>query len=256
MKKLLLLIIGLQTLFGATNANAWGKKGHDMVAEIAFKNLDRKTKKLVLESLDGLSIQEAANWMDDMRKDKNYNYMKSYHYINIDKGSEVEEVEGDNILYIVNKTIKELQHKQTLSKEEIRVKVLMLFHLIGDLHQPLHVGYGADKGGNSAQVNYLDKGTNLHALWDFGIIEGKNITLKQCLHANKYSKTEIEQLQEINVLNWAKESRNFLDRVYNTNGNIISDDYAIQNVPIITSQIQKAGIRLAGILRMVFNPEG
>jgi hypothetical protein len=82
-----------------------------------------------------------------------------------------------------------LEHKDTLGKAKIKLKILYLFHLIGDLHQPLQLGYGHDKGGNTVQLNYKDKGTNLHSFWDSGIIYYKRITLSDCLQAQTYSAT-------------------------------------------------------------------
>ena len=41
---------------------------------------------------------------------------------------------------------------------------------MGDLHQPLHAGYLDDRGGNSYQVQYFTRGSNLHAVWDAGLI--------------------------------------------------------------------------------------
>jgi len=231
---------------------AWGNKGHAFVAEVAFKYLDRKTKKTVLQYLDGMTIEEAANWMDNIKKDHSYDYMKPYHYANFDKGTNVIEVNGDNIVYQLNKTIAELRNKQKLSKEEIKTKIEILLHLVGDLHQPLHVGYGSDKGGNSAQINYRDKGTNLHSFWDYGIIESKNITLKDCLKSNKFCKKEIRNIQQINVVLWSVESRGLLDQIYNTGGNKVSDEYVNTNAVLIENQILKAGIRLAAVLKEVF----
>ena len=242
---LTLILLPLKTL-------AWGKEGHALVAEVAFKYMDRKTKKIVLEYLDGMTIEDAANWMDDVKKDHSYDYMNAYHYVNFDKGAPVEEKEGANIIYQLDTTIKELQNKNNLSKAAINSKIKILFHLMGDLHQPLHVGYGDDKGGNTMQINYNFKGTNLHALWDFGIIESKNISLPDCLKARQYSKNEIKALQEINVVNWAKDSRSYLAAIYNTGGNKITEEYADSSVPVIENQILKAGIRLAGVLNEVF----
>jgi hypothetical protein len=74
-----------------------------------------------------------------------------------------------NIMYQLDQTLKALKNKDMLSKAEIKLKILCLFHFIGDLHQPLHVGYGHDKAGNTVQLNYKRKGTNLHSFWDSGI---------------------------------------------------------------------------------------
>ncbi len=71
---------------------------------------------------------------------------------------------------------------------------------MGDLHQPLHMGYGNDKGGNKMQINYNFRGTNLHSLWDSGIIEYKKIILPDCLKANTYSKNEIKAIQDVDVV--------------------------------------------------------
>ena len=230
---------------------AWGKKGHAYVAEVAFSYLDENTKKTVLEYLNGTTIEDAANWMDNVRSDHSYDYMKPFHYADFEKNEAVVEASGDNIIHELKTTIKELKNRKNLSKEEIKTKIQIIFHLIGDLHQPLHVGYGSDKGGNSLQLRYNDKGTNLHSLWDSGIIEKKEITLQDCMK-EPFSKKELRKINKINVLNWSKESRGFLDTVYNTGGNNITDEYATQNAILIESQIHKAGIRLAAVLTAIF----
>lgn len=242
----------LSLLLSPTNTFAWGNKGHAMVAEVAFNYMEENTKKEVLKYLDGMTIQEAANWMDNVKSDHSYDYMRSYHYVNIDKGANVVETNGANIIYQLSTTIKELQNKKNLSNQEINTKIKILFHLMGDLHQPLHVGYGEDKGGNTMQVNYNYRGTNLHSLWDSGIIDYKKITLQDCLKANNYSKNEIRAIQYTNVINWATDTRAYLPQIYKTGGNKINDEYVDACVPIIENQILKAGIRLAGVLNEVF----
>ena len=253
MNKALITLAFLLTLIIFPNKTfAWGKKGHALVAQVAFTYLDENTKKVVLQYLDGMTIEEAANWMDNIKSDHSYDYMKPYHYVNFDKGAKVVELNGDNIIYQLNETIKELRNKKNLSKEEISTKIKILFHLIGDLHQPLHVGYGSDKGGNTMQINYNGKGTNLHSLWDSGIIESKGITLQDCLKSTKFCKYKLWKIKKIKVINWSMESRSLLDPIYNTGGNKISDEYVNKNAALIETQIHKAGIRLASVLKEVF----
>ena len=69
-----------------TKTFAWGSRGHAYVAEVAFHYLDSQTKKNVMNYLDGMSIEEAANWMDAIKSDHTNDYMKPYHYIDIEKG--------------------------------------------------------------------------------------------------------------------------------------------------------------------------
>lgn len=43
-------------VFCILNQNAWGSKGHAMVAQVAFHYLDYSAKRNVLSYLDGMSI--------------------------------------------------------------------------------------------------------------------------------------------------------------------------------------------------------
>ena len=49
-------------------------------------------------------------------------------------------------------------------------------HLVADVHQPLHAGYADDRGGNRHQLQAFGRGTNVHALWDSGLIENMGLT--------------------------------------------------------------------------------
>lgn len=242
---IVLLILPVKTF-------AWGKKGHSIVAEVAFNYLDTNTKSNLLKYLDGMSIEDASNWMDDMRDDHSYDYMKPYHYVNFEKGAIVKVSSGNNLLSVLTNTINDLKNYKSFNKEEVKMKICILFHLVGDLHQPLHVGYGEDKGGNTMQINYNGYGTNLHSFFDSGIIKSKNITLQDCLKSNKFSTAEIKNIQNINVQEWATQSRSNLDEIYNFSGHIVSDEYVNKNTTVIESQLLKAGLRLASVLNEVF----
>jgi hypothetical protein len=250
MKNIFFLIAFL--ILSITNGFAWGHLGHSLVAQVAFNNLDTKTKQTVLKYLNGMSIEDAANWMDTMRSDKNYNYMKPYHYVDFEQGAAVIEPSGDNIISILNKTLKDLDNNKNLSNEEIRTNLLYLFHLVGDLQMPLHVGYKNDKGGNTVQVSFFGRNTNLHALWDSDIIEYKNLTLADIMKMNTYKPNELAAIKQIDIINWAKDSRKYLKNAYKLNDSKISDIYIDDNFPIIKLQILKGGLRLAAILEHYF----
>ena len=253
MKTLKIIILLILLVLIPVNSYSWGEKGHAFVAEIAFKYLDKNTKKMVRDYLDGMTIEEAANWMDVIKKDKKYDNLKALHYVNFEKNEEVKNICCDNIISALTTCILNLKNYKNLSKEDVKTNLCYLFHLMGDLHQPLHIGYGSDKGGNTFQVHFDGKGTNLHALYDYKIIEFKKVSFKQCLKEKNYSKTEIDAIQKIDVVNWATDSRKYLGTIYNVENNIISDDYVNENLPIIKSQIHLAGIRLAGVLKEVFS---
>jgi len=247
--------IGLVLLFFVLSNNqvsAWGKKGHSLIAEVAFKYMDEKTKQNVLSYLNGMSIQETSIWMDEMRSDPKYDYMKPYHYVNIRKGFPVKSVEGDNIINTLNTTFSQLNGIDKMSNDEIKFNLLMLFHLVGDLHQPLHVGYSEDKGGNTVQISFFGNGTNLHSLWDTGIIEYKNLSLEEVLELNKYDTNELTKIKSLDILSWVLDVRSNLDAVYDFKSNKLNDVYVDANYPLLKLQILKAGIRLASVLEYYF----
>ena len=232
---------------------AWGKRGHELVAEIAFTFLDDSTKQIVKKYLGNLSIEEAANWMDDERSNSYYNYMRTWHYLDIDKG-EVYTPSGErNILTVLHSAITDLKQYKTLKKKDIKRDLLLIFHLIGDLHQPLHTGYAIDKGGNTIEVTSPYVGGNLHSVWDTQILEYKNITLDSCLQTYAALNTaEVAEIKKINELKWMYQSRSLLDTVYSFNNNFLDKNYIESNTTVIKKQLVMAGIRLASILNEVF----
>ncbi len=242
-------------LFPINKANAWGSRGHAYIAEIAFKYLDPQTRKNVMYYLDGMTIEEAANWMDTIKSDEANDHMRKWHYINIEKGSK-EMPTQDNVVTIIIQTLKELDNKSNLSKEEIKLKILYLFHLIGDLHQPLHVGYGSDKGGNNIKLIFVNKGdSNLHSVWDSGIIESTNTILSDIIKVNTYTPEQVVNVKKIDVIGWAAQSRGYLKNVYKINDTKINDFYVNENIKIVKSQLLDAGLRLASVLEKYFSKD-
>lgn len=230
---------------------AWGKRGHELVAQIAFHFLDQPTKDLVKKYLGNLSIEEAANWMDDERGNSYYNYMRTWHYLDIDKGESYDTKSTErNILTILHSAIVELRQYKTIKRKDIKRDILLIFHLIGDLHQPLHTGYAIDKGGNTIEISSPVVGGNLHSVWDTQILEYKNITLDSCLKTYATLDTaEVLEIKKINELKWMYQSRSLLDTVYNFQNNYLDRNYIDRNIIVIKKQLVIAGLRLASILQ-------
>ncbi|MBW4891622.1 S1/P1 nuclease [Mucilaginibacter sp. HMF5004] len=247
-----LLVISLTA--SINNVFAWGKAGHQMVAEVAFNYLDAATKAKILQALNSYNIEQAATWMDDVRGDASLGYMKSWHFVNIDKGA-VYKTHGSDAAFQLNRVITALMHKATLTADTVKRDLLILFHLMGDLHQPLHVGYGTDLGGNKATVSFLGKpNNNLHHVWDGDIIYNKKIKLADCIKANStYTPAQIAAIQKVDVMAWLTQSRAYLNtNVYTFQNATISQAYIDHNAPVIEKQIGIAGLRLAGILKAAF----
>ena len=256
MKKGIAALLFIIILVSASERSmAWGKKGHELVAEIAFKFLNDSTKKIVKGYLGNLSIEEAANWMDDERGNTYYNYMRTWHYLDIDKGQNYTPSSERNIITVLHSAIVELRLYKTIKRKDTKRDLLLIFHLVGDLHQPLHTGYADDKGGNSVEITSPAVSGNLHSVWDTQIIDAKNITLDSCMQLYATLDTaEIEDLKKINELKWMYQSRSLLDTVYSFKNNFLDQHYIDNNALIIKKQLVKGGIRLAAILNEVFGP--
>ena len=247
---MLLLCCNLKTM-------AWGKTGHELVAKVAFQILDDSTQKIVKQYLGNITIEEAANWMDMEKSNSYYNYMRSWHYLDIDKGEKYPNDSERNILSVLHSAVSELRdYKKTgLSKKEIKYRLLLIFHLVGDLHQPLHTGYAIDKGGNTIQVSSPNVSGNLHSVWDTQILEFKRVNLDTCMKIYAaMSKNDIAKYSKIEEMKWMYESRSYLDKVYSFENNFLDKNYIDNNVLIIQKQLVVAGIRLASIFTEIFNP--
>ncbi len=250
MRNLRYFLLPLLCLYLPLNTFAWGAEGHKMIASIAYQFLDKSVKDSVDKYLDGVSIQEASVWMDVIRSDHSFDYMKPMHYVNVEKGEEYKQVTGDNIINELTDVVERLHDNKSRTKWGVKGDLEILIHLVGDMHQPLHVGYGKDKGGNTVQVTFFDRGTNLHKLWDSELIERGRITKEDCLKLmSKYSKSEVE---ENDLLKWMQQSRANLPAVYAFSDNKLGQDYLDKNIPIVEKQILFGGLRLAHLLNTIF----
>ncbi|XZF14530.1 S1/P1 nuclease [Chitinophagaceae bacterium MMS25-I14] len=254
MKKLILLFVaGCVALAMPQQTFAWGKTGHEIVAEIAMSQLNDPVKQKVLQRLGSLSPEGASTWMDEMRSNHDYDYMKPWHYINIDKGKDYSPTTDENIVNQLIAARRDLKHQQTICSDEVKTDMLEFFHLAGDLHQPLHTGYDADRGGNSVKLTFLGKESNLHWVWDDEIIQQQHITSDDCMQLlSKMTEAQKAAIGNIDIVAWMNESRSLLDKVYAFNGNTIDEAYCIRNRPIIEQQLVYAGIRLAALLNEAF----
>ncbi len=251
LKKFIFFVFFIVTL----KSYSWGEKGHKIVATIAKKCLTKQVLDSVNYYLKGMSFKDASVWMDKIKKDASYDSMKPWHYINIEKDKTYVAVEEPNVVNQLQAAITTLKLSGTeRTKDKINLALKIIFHLVGDLHQPLHDGYAEDRGGNNIKVKFISAETNLHKVWDTEIIEYDNISVKKCLkYINTMTNTEKGNAQIINVVSWMNQSRTYLDDVYNFENDKINKEYVQKNTPIIQKQLSLAGLRLASILFQNFS---
>lgn len=236
------------------NAYSWSKDGHQIVAEVAKHYLKKSVVDSVQKYLDTLSFGEAANWMDNLRSKPEFDYLKPWHYVNIPKDNTYVVTDKPNIINQLQFAIDNLKSKNKLTRDEISFNLKVIFHLVGDIHQPLHCGYFDDKGGNTVELNCLNHKDNLHHVWDKSMIESLKITTDTCLkYSNKLSRKIKKKIQKTPILSWVEESRVLLPAVYNFTNASIDENYMNQNKPLLIKQLSCAGLRLSYILNTVFD---
>ena len=131
----------------------------------------------------------------------------------------------------------------------------LLVHLIGDLHQPMHVGRLEDKGGNDIQLQWFREGTNLHKVWDSNMINEFGMTYTELadnlLNINKH---QIKKIQEGTIYDWVEESQDLANELYDSvePGEKIGYQYSYKYWNVLESQLQKGGLRLAKVLNALF----
>lgn len=256
MSKLACLTAGL--LVFAINGYSWGQKGHDVTCAIAEKHLSRKAKKQISEILDGKSIVYWANWMDNASHTPEYKYTKTWHYKNIDAGETYEQAaleEKGDVVRAINDLIEELKSGNQ-TKDEQALSLKFLVHLMGDLHCPMHMGHKSDLGGNRWQVQYFGRGSNIHSVWDSGLVESahKWTYTEWVDQIDTYSREENRKMVEGDPASWGEQTYEVCKRVYDATpvGSKLSYDYVSEWAPVAEMQLLRAGLRLAAVLNDIF----
>ena len=237
-------------------AFAWGPTGHRVIGAIAENHLSPNALKAVHQILGDESLAMAATWMDEIRSDRAYDYTRDWHWVTIPDGSTYaladKNPDGDAVEAIERMIVALKSDTLSPARKVFCLKVLV--HLVGDLHQPLHVGRGDDKGGNSFQVQWFHKGSNLHRVWDSGLIDEEGLSYSELSAALDHAdKQRVQQLVRGTVADWAQEDLEFRQRIYPPEkGADLGYEYKYTNWPLVEDQLLKGGIRLAGLLNAIF----
>jgi len=235
----------------------WGQNGHRVVGQLAEWHINSKTKKNIERILGHESLPMVANWMDEIKSDKNYDHTATWHWVTIPDGQDyektIQEETGDAyemLLVIIN----ELKSGKLSEKQE-REYLKMLVHIVGDLHQPLHVGRGDDRGGNNVKVTYFNQETNLHSVWDTKMIEGQNLSFTEIAkHLNRRAdKNTVKKYQNATPVDWLKEAMTLRPMVYDIpENNKLSYEYNYKYYDLVEERLLAGGLRLAGILNDIY----
>lgn len=237
-------------------AMAWGAIGHYVIGMLAEQQMNKKTVKKVEKILNNESISGVGVWMDNIRSDKAYDYTNTWHWVTTVDGiydPSIQEEKGD-AFKALHELIAHLKSEKLTASEE-RDQLRMLIHIVGDLHQPLHVGQPGDRGGNDVKIEFFKKQTNLHAIWDGDLIESKKMSYTEITRElqKRITPAMIQKYQNATPEHWLKEAVSYRPAIYNLpeNGKV-GYEYIYQNYHIVEERLTAAGIRLAKILEEIY----
>ncbi len=245
----------------STSTFALGQTGHRITGAIAERHINQHTKSAIEKILGSDTLTEVTNYADEMRTDPSdfwQHQARHYHYVTVPKGKKYSDEgvpkQGDAVFALDKYSKVILNPKSIKSEKQLALKFIV--HIIGDLHQPLHVGSGEDRGGNNVKLKFFRKDTNLHRIWDTGLIKQKHLSYSEWTNwlDREITTNDIKQWRSIDPLVWINENVKIRDSIY-PKSDSISFRYLYKNMPIMRLRLKQAGIRMAFFLDELFKKQ-
>lgn len=188
--KLSLILLIFLSFFQGNNTFAWSEMGHKLVGGIAEEVMSQDAKEMVRGIIGIEPLMVSALFPDQVRDDQrftsNYDY-SPFHFCEIPVGSTYQ----NRPTKVSKDCFSAMKYSQDLIKNpknqrEIKMIALRyLIHVVGDIHQPLHVGNGYDRGGNACKIQWQGKTMNFHSFWDTNIVDLMRLSYQQQLNMTR-----------------------------------------------------------------------
>ncbi|MGH9567268.1 MAG: S1/P1 nuclease, partial [Candidatus Angelobacter sp.] len=179
----------------------WGCSGHEIIALIAERqlgpNAQQQVQALLGEnalyapdlsrfcvhtSLSAGLMPFYSTWADDFREQDEETAVWHFWNVPIQAATPPAASQFCNHGCVVQAIQKQVTLLKSNVSDTAKARALaFIIHLVGDLHQPLHVSTNNDRGGNCVPVTFFDKmpqpaarGSfipNLHEIWDHDLPE-------------------------------------------------------------------------------------
>lgn len=241
----------------------WGYDAHRLICDIAWREMNPAARaaaqRILADDRPYERFSESCVWADEVRNDTAYARYVTAHYMNVPSGRErVDPAVDCAESYCVIEAIRDLTAEvanQTLPAPRRRDALRFLVHLVADIHQPMHVGRPEDRGGNDVPIRFFDEPTNLHALWDAGLVQralldpwdGRRLY-------ESIAPAEHAAWDDPDPVTWANESYRIVERQVYRNvepGAQLGNAYADRNAAIVELRIVQAGYRLGRLLNQL-----
>jgi hypothetical protein len=261
----LLFLLLVQSAWG------WGRFGHEVTGHLAWFELEPAAREAIEELLEGESLALATVWADEVRPDRPVT--APFHYINgpvnrLEPTDAHWNLERGNV-YSAILGYAEILANPERPRQERREALKFLVHFIGDLHQPLHAGFGEDRGGNDIPVVYNGELTNLHRYWDSTILVPHSSRYSSAEYAailfHAHGRDERRRWTSIkDPKDWVREARTWIfaglyppprvdqEAVIEGPVGVVDEAYREVWLPVAETQLARAGSRMARTLNLIF----
>ncbi|KAL3636072.1 Endonuclease 2 [Castilleja foliolosa] len=265
-------------------AYGWGIDGHQIICKLAQPRLTKAAANAVSELLPSDAqndLSSLCSWADRVRF--RYHWSAPLHFIDTPDNlctyqykrdcKDEDGVQDRCVAGAINNYTTQLLSyaKTTTSAPQYNLTEALLFlsHFIGDIHQPLHVGFTSDRGANMIDVHWYRRKSVLHHVWDTDIIETAekrfyNSDVNQLIDALQHNITTVWSKQ---ASDWEACNKTACPDLYASEGikaacdwaykgveedSILEDDYFLSRRPVINLRLAQGGVRLAATLNRIF----
>lgn len=267
MIRLCAALIALACVLTPPPAQAWGPMGHRLVARLADSGLTpqarREIERLLANEAEP-SLAGIANWADTLREQDPDLGRRSaaWHYVNFDDGqcrydAHVQCRNGDCVIEAIQAQAAILADRARPDAERLQA-LKFVVHFVGDIHQPLHAGLARDRGGNTVQLQFEGRGSNLHRVWDSGMLGTRNLRESDYLAHLLSLRSQADKTphaQAADAAAWAGESCAIVNAPgFYPASTTLQASYVQQYLPVADQALLRAGTRLAGVLNEALAP--
>jgi hypothetical protein len=241
-------------LLASGSVYAWGPQGHRITTRLAEPYLSEPTKLAIREILGNEDLARASTWVDIMRSHPSPYWQDragAYHYVTVPPGRLYADVGaptwGDAMTALTG--FRRTLEDPDSSMADKQIALRFSIHIVQDLHQPLHVGNGKDRGGNQFELRFLGKSTNLHRVWDSGLFKSVGRGESEWV---RYLRRRLTPQQTANWTQtdphtWIAESATLRDQIY-PDAHDVGQAYIAQHLPAMETKLCQAAIRTAAYL--------
>ncbi|KAL7149369.1 hypothetical protein ABFS83_05G035700 [Erythranthe nasuta] len=278
-----LTFVGVLLLF-IPFAYGWGIDGHFIVCKLAQQRLSNAAANAVSQLLPEYAnndLGSVCSWADRVKF--RYHWSSPLHYIDTPDNlctyqykrdcKDEDGIQDRCVAGAINNYTTQLLtysgNSDSSSQYNLTEALLFLSHFMGDIHQPLHVGFTSDRGANTIDVHWYRRKEVLHHVWDNNIIETEekrfyDSNVDEMIDALQQNLTTVwsEQAKE-----WEACSKTACPDQYASEGikaacdwaykgvdedSVLEDDYFLSRRAVVNLRLVQGGVRLAATLNRIF----